>query len=50
MLEKVGIKATHVGFGGLVTPAWAAGAAIVDIGVGGWYLVTTIHVFIPTLP
>ena len=45
MLEKVWIMASHVGFGGLVTPA-----AIVDIGGGGWYLVTSIHEFLPTLP
>lgn len=26
------MKATHVGFGGLVTPAWATTAAMVDTG------------------
>ena len=33
MMKSVGIKATHVGLGGLVTPACAAGAAMVDIEV-----------------
>ena len=33
MMKRVGIKATDVGLGGLVTPACAAGAAMVDTGV-----------------
>ena len=35
-MKRVGVKATHVGLGGLVTPTCAAGTAMADMECTKW--------------